>query len=466
MTSSLNSSNSNRHSLFAQHALLPAGWSSNVRLGWDQQGNLTSVEPGATAQPHEKQERLVLPGMVNLHSHSFQRALAGMTETAGEGPDSFWTWRDLMYRYALNITPPQMEAIAAQLYVECLRQGYTAVCEFHYLHRAQDGSFYPDMTETARRVIAAAQASGIGITMLPVLYSYADFGSVALRQDQRRFATDTGQILQMLAALEDARDGQTEIGVAPHSLRAASTQQIQELVAALPALRPIHIHIAEQQREVDACLAATGKRPVELLFDTQQVDQRWCLVHATHLTKSELRAIAASGAVAGICTTTEGNLGDGFFDLPDYIAAQGRFGVGSDSHVSQSPIEELRWLEYGQRLRAQQRNVASIAGRRRVGDFLWQAALAGGAQASGRALGKLAPGARADMLVLDEQHPNLYGVAAEDILSAWIFAGNDNLVRDVWVGGQLVVENGRHKNQAEIAGAYIKAMSALRNLPK
>ncbi|MES2104667.1 MAG: formimidoylglutamate deiminase [Pseudomonadota bacterium] len=454
------------NSLFAQYALLPQGWTADVRMSWDAQGNLTAVTPGATAQAHEKQEHLVLPGMINLHSHSFQRALAGMTETAGEGPDSFWTWRDLMYRTALNITPEQMQAIAAQLYVECLRQGYTSVCEFHYLHRAQDGSFYADMAETARRVIAAAQASGIGITMLPVLYSYADFGNVPLRHDQRRFATDAEQILQMVALLENARDGQTEVGAAPHSLRAASTQQIRELLAALPAHRPVHIHIAEQQKEVDACLASTGKRPVELLLDTQQVDARWCLVHATHLSKTELHAIAASGAVAGICTTTEGNLGDGFFDLPDYIAAQGRFGIGSDSHVSQSPIEELRWLEYGQRLRAQQRNVASMPGRRRVGDFLWTAALAGGAQASGRAVGKLAAGARADMLVLDEQHPSLCGVDVSDILNTWIFTGNENLVRDVWAGGQLLVENGRHRNQAAIANSYIAAMTALRKLPK
>lgn len=454
------------NNMFARHALLPQGWASNVRLHWDAYGDLTEIELDASAHAYEKQQHFVLPGMVNLHSHSFQRALAGMTETAGEGPDSFWTWRDLMYRTALNITPEQMQAIAAQLYVECLRHGYTSVCEFHYLHRAQDGNFYADMTETARRVIAGARASGIGITMLPVLYSYADFGKQALRIDQRRFATNAEQILQMLSLLENARDGQTEIGVAPHSLRAADTQQILELVAAIPADRPVHIHIAEQQREVDACLQSTGKRPVELLLDTQQVDRRWCLVHATHLSKSELMATATSGAVAGICTTTEGNLGDGFFDLPDYIAAGGRFGIGSDSHVSQSPVEELRWLEYGQRLRTQQRNVANLAGRRRVGDFLWQEALAGGAQASGRKLGKLQTGSRADILVLDDQHPNLYGVAVEDVLNTWIFTGNDNLVRDVRVGGQLMVENGRHVNQAMIAGSYLSAMTALRKLPK
>ncbi|WP_394781202.1 formimidoylglutamate deiminase [Undibacterium sp.] len=452
------------NTLFARYALLPQGWTRDVRISWDQQGNFSSVEAGATALAYEVPQSFVLPGMVNLHSHSFQRALAGMTETAGEGPDSFWTWRDLMYRTALNITPTQIQAIAAQLYVECLRHGYTSVCEFHYLHRARDGSLYADIAETARRVLAAAQASGMGITMLPVLYSHADFGDVPLRHDQRRFATGNEDLLRIAAALESERGGQVEVGVAPHSLRGANTQQIRELLTALPAHRPIHIHIAEQQREVDACVAMTGKRPVELLFDTQHVDARWCLVHATHLSPGELRMMAASGAVAGICTTTEGNLGDGFFDLSGYLALGGSFGVGSDSHVSQSPVEELRWLEYGQRLRTQQRNIAQLAGQRRVGDFLWKSALAGGAQASGRDVGRLAVGARADMLVLDDRHPNLSGLPVEDVLNTWIFTGNDNLVRDVYVGGQQLVENGRHKNQDAIAADYAVTMAALRAL--
>lgn len=448
--------------LFARNAYLADGWAKNVRLSWSADGDLTEVICDATPDAHEVQEEFVLPGMINLHSHAFQRAMAGMTEIAGEGPDSFWTWRDLMYRMALQITPEQMEAIAAQLYMECLRHGYTSVCEFHYLHRAPNGGFYANMAETAQRVIAAAHTTGMGISMLPVLYSFADFGDVPLRHDQRRFSTNTEQILQLISQLETARNGQVEVGVAPHSLRAANVTQIKELVAALPANRPIHIHIAEQQREVDACIAHSGKRPVQLLLDTQQVDHRWCLVHATHLDKAELAAVAASKAVAGICTTTEGNLGDGFFDLPDYIAAQGRFGIGSDSHASQSPIEELRWLEYGQRLRLQGRNIASQAGQRRVGDFLWHASLQGGAQASGRQVGQLAIGKRADMLVLDDQHPNLQGLPVADLLNTWIFAGNDNLVRDVWVGGRLVVHHGRHVEQDRIQAGYADCMRVLR----
>ncbi|PRC93201.1 formimidoylglutamate deiminase [Solimicrobium silvestre] len=450
--------------LFARNVWLADGWAENVRLHWNASGDLTQIEHNASAALHEVIEQFVLPGMVNLHSHAFQRAMAGMTEIAGEGPDSFWTWRDLMYRFALAINPEQIQAIAAQLYSECLRHGYTSVCEFHYLHRAPDGAFYANMAETAQRVMAAAQATGIGMTMLPVLYSYADFNQQPLRHEQRRFATNPEQILQLVELLEPLRNGQTEVGVAPHSLRAASTQQISELVQALPPQRPIHIHIAEQQKEVDSCVAFSGKRPVELLFDTQTVNERWCLVHATHLSDGEVTQIANSRAVAGICTSTEGNLGDGFFLLPDYIAQQGRFGIGSDSHVSQSPIEELRWLEYGQRLRAQRRNMSSVAGQRRIGDFLWQASLEGGAQASGRKVGSLAAGMRADLLVLDANHPNLSGIAASELLNNWIFSGNDNLVRDVLVGGQWRVKKGQHLHQDAIQGRFKQTMRELRAL--
>lgn len=451
-------------SVFAKHALLPQGWVSNVRLHWNHAGDFTQIETNATALPYEAQFGLISPGMTNLHSHAFQRAMAGMTEIAGEGPDSFWTWRDLMYRYALAISPEQMQAIAAQLYSECLRHGFTSVCEFHYVHRAPDGAFYTDIAETAKQVIAAAQMTGMGISMLPVLYSYADFNQLPLREDQRRFNTNVDQILQIIQALENQRSPQVEIGVAPHSLRAASTDQIREVVAGLPAARPIHIHIAEQMREVNACVAATGKRPVELLFDTQTVDERWCLVHATHLHQHEVAAMAASQSVAGICTSTEGNLGDGFFELPDYIAAQGRFGIGTDSHVSQSVVEEIRWLEYGQRLKAQGRNIASVKGQRRVADFLWQQCLQGGAQASGRPVGQLAVGCRADFIVFDDQHPNLQDIKVDDVLSTVVFTGNDNLIHDVFVGGQHVVVAGRHREQAQISANYVKCMQQLRQL--
>ncbi len=450
--------------LFARNAWLDDGWHQNVRLHWNNDGNLTRIHTGATMSKGDQVEQFVLPGMVNLHSHAFQRAMAGMTEVAGEGPDSFWTWRGLMYRFALAINPDQLQAIAAQLYSECLRHGYTSVCEFHYLHRAPNGEFYANMAETALQVMAAAQETGIGITMLPVLYSYADFDVQPLSYDQRRFATRPEQLLKLVGLLDKSRNGQTEIGAAPHSLRAVTTRQIRELVGALPPDRPIHIHIAEQQKEVDSCLAFSGRRPVELLFDTEDINTRWCLVHATHLTDHEVTLIAQSKSVAGICTSTEGNLGDGFFPLPDFIRQHGRFGIGSDSHVSQSPVEELRWLEYGQRLRAQQRNVSSVPEQRRIGDFLWKASLQGGAQASGRKVGKLAVGYRADLLVLNADHPNLSGISSTELINNWLFSGNDNLVRDVLVGGKWQVKEGRHLHQADIEQRFKKAMGELRAL--
>jgi formimidoylglutamate deiminase len=449
--------------LFARHALLPDGWRDDVLLAWDAQGELTAVEVGAQfSQAGIEVAQYVVPGMVNLHSHSFQRALGGMTEKAGDGPDSFWTWRELMYRFARTITPEHIEAIAAQLFSECLRHGYTAVCEFHYVQRAPDGAMYARPAETAERVLAAARHSGIGITMLPVLYSHSGFGGAPLKPEQARFRTDTADVLGVIEALEPLRDGQTEVGLAPHSLRAATVEQIREALLALPPERPVHIHIAEQQQEVAQCLAWSGRRPVQWLFDQVEVDRRWCLVHATHLAQFETDLLAASGAVAGLCPTTEANLGDGLFPLAGYLEAGGRFGIGSDSHVSQSPVEELRWLEYGQRLQHQRRNVAVSARERHVGDFLWQGALDGGAQASGRRVGALAPGMRADLLVLDDEHPALYGLTSGDVLNAFVFCGNDNLVRHVLVGGQWVVRDSAHFAQQAIAQRFRQAMSELR----
>jgi formimidoylglutamate deiminase len=467
--------------LFARHALLPQGWQRNVLLEWDEAGRFTAVKPGseppAAAEQAEQAEQVehvehveqveqveyVLPGMVNLHSHSFQRALSGLTEIASDGPDSFWTWRDLMYRFALRITPAQMEAIAAQLFVECLRHGYTSICEFHYLHRAPDGACYPDVAETSRRVISAAARAGIGITLLPVLYRYAGFGGVPLRHEQRRFAAGPDDVLAMVAALEPLRGPMVEVGVAPHSLRAASLDDIRQVLAALPAGRPVHIHIAEQQAEVLQCLDHGGRRPVRYLYDNLPVDGRWCLVHATHVDEGEVAAIAASGAVAGLCPSTEANLGDGLFPLAPFLQAGGRIGIGSDSHVSTSPVEELRWLEYGQRLAGQRRNVAAAPEQRRVGDRLWQAALEGGAAAAGRRVGKLAPGYNADLLVLDDAHPNVS--APPELLNGFIFSGNDNLVKDVLAGGRWVVRGREHAAQKAIAARFKATLAELRELP-
>jgi formimidoylglutamate deiminase len=449
--------------LFARHALLPQGWQRDVLLEWDSGGDLTQVAPGARPPLNVARAEYVLPGMVNLHSHAFQRALGGLTETGSDGPDSFWTWRDLMYRFAARITPEQIEAIAAQLFAECLRHGYTSVCEFHYLQRAVDGASYARPAETAERVAAAAQLAGMGVTLLPVLYSHAGFGAQPLTLGQARFRTDVDDVLGIVEALAPLRGGQLEVGAAPHSLRAAGIDAILALAAGLPAARPLHIHIAEQEAEVAQCIGHTGQRPVAYLFDQLAPDARWCLVHATHLDASEVTALAASGAVAGLCPTTEANLGDGLFPLAPYIAAGGRFGIGSDSHVSQSPVEELRWLEYGQRLQHRQRNVAHVPAQRSVGDFLWQAALSGGAQATGRRVGALAAGRRADLLVLDAQHPNLDGVDHAEVLGRMVFCGNDNLVRDVLCGGRWVVQGGRHRAQEAIAARYRQALRDLRS---
>ncbi|MEG0082962.1 MAG: formimidoylglutamate deiminase [Massilia sp.] len=449
--------------LFARHALLPQGWQRDVLLEWDSAGDLTQVAPGARPPLKVARAEYVLPGMVNLHSHAFQRALGGLTETGSDGPDSFWTWRDLMYRFAARITPEGIEAIAAQLFAECLRHGYTSVCEFHYLQRAVDGTSYARPAETAERVAAAAQLAGMGVTLLPVLYSHAGFGAQPLTPGQARFRTDVDDVLGIVESLAPLRGGQLEVGAAPHSLRAAGIDAIRALAAGLPPARPLHIHIAEQEAEVAQCIAHTGQRPVAYLLDQLALDERWCLVHATHLDAVEITGLAASGAVAGLCPTTEANLGDGLFPLAPYIAAGGRFGIGSDSHVSQSPVEELRWLEYGQRLQHRQRNVAHVPAQRSVGDFLWQAALTGGAQATGRRVGALEVGRRADLLVLDAQHPNLDGVDHAEVLGRMVFCGNDNLVRDVLCGGRWVVQGGRHRAQEAIASRYRQALRDLRS---
>jgi formimidoylglutamate deiminase len=450
--------------LFARHALLPQGWRRDVLLEWDSRGDLVAVRAGETPRLGVARAEYVVPGMVNLHSHAFQRALGGLTEKAGEGPDSFWTWRELMYRFAARITPEQVEAIASQLYSECLRHGYTSVCEFHYIQRDPHGGAYARPAEMAERVAAAAQHAGIGITLLPVLYSYAGFGEQPLKPEQQRFRTDVAQVLRIAEALEPLRGGQLEVGAAPHSLRAASAGQIRELAASLPAARPLHIHVAEQQAEVEQSVAYSGARPVRYLMEQAAIDKRWCLVHATHLDAGEVSMLAESGAVAGLCPTTEANLGDGIFPLQPYIEAGGRFGIGSDSHVSQSPVEELRWLEYGQRLAHQRRNVAATAGQRDVAQYLWQASLEGGAQASGRRVGALEAGRRADLLVLDSAHPNMEGLHEEDVLGRLVFCGNDNLVRDVLVGGHWVVQGGRHMAQDAIAGRYRQAVHQLREV--
>ncbi|MDZ3994159.1 formimidoylglutamate deiminase [Pseudomonas sp. Teo4] len=448
---------------FAERALLPSGWARNVRLEIAADGYLTGVQADASAEDAERLSGPVLPGMPNLHSHAFQRAMAGLAEVAGNPNDSFWTWRELMYRMVGKISPEQLQVIARQLYIEMLKAGYTSVAEFHYVHHDQAGNAYADPAELSRRISAAATSSGIGLTLLPVLYSHAGFGGQAPNDGQRRFINTTEQYLNLQAQLAPilAAEPAQALGLCFHSLRAVTPGQIDQVLTASNPHCPIHIHIAEQQKEVDDCLAWSGLRPLQWLYEHVQVDPRWCLVHATHANADEVTAMARSGAVAGLCLTTEANLGDGIFPAVDYLAQGGRMGIGSDSHVSLSVVEELRWLEYGQRLRDQRRNRLYGKDQPMVGRTLYDAALRGGAQALGQAIGTLEVGKRADWLVLDGQDPYIATADGDAILNRWLFAGTDRQVRDVMVNGQWVVRQGRHAQEEESARAFAGVLRQL-----
>ena len=451
--------------LFAETALLPAGWRRNVLLTFDADGDIASVDVGAEPGGAARAAGPLLPGMPNLHSHAFQRAMAGLAERAANPEDSFWTWREVMYGFVAKVTPEQLEAIAAQLYLEMAKAGYTAVGEFHYLHHQPDGTPYANLPEMALRTVAAARQVGLGITQLPVLYGYGGFGGQPVGEGQKRFANPVERFVQLTEKLmrDVGGDPQVAVGIAPHSLRAVTPESLSRALEALDALAldaPVHIHIAEQTKEVEDCLAWCGQRPVEWLLDAQPLGERWCLVHATHMTPDETARLARSGAVAGLCPTTEANLGDGLFPAPDYWQAEGRWGVGSDSHISISPVEELRWLEYGQRLVARRRNMLRDASGH-VGAGLYKAALAGGAQALGRATGAIAIGHRADFVVIDAEHPLLAEREDDLLLDALVFSGNQSLVRDVMIGGRWVVEQGHHKEEEAIAERYRAALRAL-----
>jgi formimidoylglutamate deiminase len=435
--------------LFARTALLPEGWAENVRIELNSAGDIAAVTADASPHAARRLAGPVVPGMPNLHSHAFQRAMAGLAEMGEGAPGSFWSWREVMYRFANLLGPEEIEAIAAQLYVEMLKAGYTSVCEFHYLHHATDGSAYADPAELSWRIDAAARRTGIGLTHLPVLYRWGNFAA-APPDDATRAKAWQG-------------DPERRIGIAPHSLRAVAPDDLRALLdgfAAIDATAPIHIHVAEQIREVEDCLAWSGRRPVAWLLDHAPVDRRWCLIHSTHTDADELAGIAARGAVAGLCPSTEGNLGDGVFGLTEFQAVGGRWGIGTDSHISINPVEELRWLEYGQRLAHRRRNLASAPGQS-TGAALWRRALEGGAQAAGRKIGRLEAGARADLIVLDGDHPLLAGKTGDRILDALVFAGNAALVRDAMVGGIWRVEDRRHAKEREIALAYKRVVRSL-----
>lgn len=446
-------------SIFADTALLAEGWAHNVRLELAD-GKIVALEPSSRPKPDDERVHLLLPGMGNLHSHAFQRAMAGLTEKRGEGQDSFWTWRELMYRFALTMSPEESEAVAALLYVEMLEAGFTRVGEFHYLHHASDGSAYANVAEMAGRIAAAAADTGIGLTLLPVFYAHSGFGGAPPNAGQRRFISDLDGFAKLHAASREAisRLPGAVLGLAPHSLRAVTPA---ELAALLPMASggPIHIHVAEQIREVEDCLVHTGRRPVQWLLENAPVDGRWCLIHATHMTAAETHAFADSGAVAGLCPITEANLGDGLFNAPEFLAAGGALGIGSDSNVEIGLGAELKLLEYGQRLRLRVRNVLGSPSRS-TGRELYERALEGGAQALG-AGGHLLPGGTADFVTLQPRSPDIALPKGDGALDALIFAPGSVQVDQVFVAGRRVVAGGRHIAREGIERRFAQAMRRL-----
>jgi formimidoylglutamate deiminase len=453
---------------WAPRAWLPGGWRESVLLEVDAAGRWTRITPGVAQAPAGARVLAgpVLPGMVDAHSHAFQRAFAGLSERRAHAADDFWSWRDRMYGVALRVTPDQMQAIAAQLYLELLRGGYTHVCEFHYLHHAPDGSAYADPATLCWALADAAAEAGMGLTLLPVLYERAGFLQPALRDDQRRFRGDAPMVLSLQRAVRSAGRPLLDAGVAIHSLRAASAASITQLNTALrDDAGPIHIHIAEQVQEVDDCLAATGLRPIAWLCRHAAPDARWHLVHATHATQQEIDAVASSGATAVICPGTEANLGDGLTDIPAWLAAGVPLSIGSDSHVTRDWTEELRWLEYGQRLRLRQRNVAADPAQAEgaTAARLFDAAIHAGGRSAGQAAWGLVPGARADALVLDTAADALRGIPPSHLLDALVFSGCSGRFREVMVAGRSVLHEGRHPQEQAIAARFSAAMDALWN---
>ena len=454
--------------LFCPTALLPQGWADNVLLRIGADGALDEVLPGA-ACPIDARVLggPVIPGMANLHSHAFQRAMAGLAERAGAvgGMDSFWNWRETMYGFLRRLSPDTVEAVATLLFMEMLSEGYTAVAEFHYLHLDPEGRPYPERAEIAHRIQTAAANAGIGLILLPALYAHGGFGGAPPTAGQTRFLNSVDHlfaIFETTRATARALPGQ-RVGLALHSLRAVTEGEMNAALAALDAVddaAPIHIHVAEQTAEIEASLAWSGQRPVAWLLDHAPVDARWCLIHATHIDAGEIAGIARSGAVAGLCPSTEANLGDGIFPAEAFLSAGGRFGIGTDSHVTLNPFDELRLMEYAQRLSTRRRGVLGAAGDG-CGADLFRRATAGGAQALGIQAGALAAGYRADFVVLDADDPKLAGRTGDGILDAMVFATPNRAVRDVFVGGRQVVENGRHPRRDAIAAAYRQALATL-----
>ncbi len=442
--------------IHARQALLANGWAKDVRITVES-GRIASVETGVSSVAGDERHDTIVAGMPNLHSHAFQRGMAGLAEMRGPGSDSFWSWRNVMYRFALSMTPDDVEAVAGQLYVEMLEAGFIRVGEFHYLHHDKDGGHYGDIAEMAARIASAASATGIALTLLPVFYAHAGFGGTAPGEGQRRFINDResyGRLLERCRALTTALPEGTT-GVAPHSLRAVTPDELTDVVA-MAGDKPVHIHISEQVKEVEDSIAWSGRRPVEWLLDNQAVDGRWCFIHATHMTEVETRGMAKAGAIAGLCPITEANLGDGTFPAPDFFAAGGRYGVGSDSNVLIGLPDELRQLEYSQRLFHRARNVLAAPGGS-TGRALFDGAVIGGAAALGAESG-IAAGKAADFVSVKTRHG--LDLDGDALLDGWVFA-NGAEVDCVWVHGRKQVEGGRHVAREAISRRFTATMRAL-----
>jgi len=449
--------------ILCESVLTPTGWLDHARIRIDEAGFITGVTSLRDDESRSGLGGHVVPGMPNLHSHAFQRQMAGLTETGGGVADNFWTWREAMYGLAGRITPEALQAITALLQIEMLEAGYTSCAEFHYVHHQPGGERFDNLAEMSGALIEAADFSGMALTLLPVLYCRSGFASSAVSEQQKRFYNSPEQFVQLVSACSHMIQNRPlhRLGIAPHSLRAVAEDQLRMVLDA-PEVRgfPVHIHIAEQTAEVEECRSVLGARPVNWLLDHFAIDRHWCLVHATHLERDELARAAASGAIAGLCPTTEADLADGFFAAEDWLENKGSFGIGSDSNVRVSVAEELRLLEFGCRLRTQRRNVLMSKGKS-CGRTLYEAAALGGAQALGQPAGRIETGCRADLVELDARHPLLDGRSRDAVLDTWLFAGGSDLVRSVWVAGTRCVSDGRHELRDRIALAGRQAMRAL-----
>lgn len=442
-------------------ALISSGWQNDVVISVDQAGLIESVEAGAKGGTLIK--GVAIPAIPNVHSHAHQRLMVGLAERAGPGADSFWTWREVMYSFALKLSPDDLEAVAAQAYVEMVKAGFSCVGEFQYLHHQPDGSAYDEPAEMSLRCISAAEQAGIAITMLPTLYNYSGFGGQQSTAGQSRFVNDVDHFLGIYETLNSVcrTNPLRRLGISPHSLRAVTPELLKKVLNGIEGDARIHIHIAEQTKEVDDCLAWCGKRPVEFLLDQFDVSSHWCAIHATHMTDVETRRLAKAGVIAGLCPTTEANLGDGIFPADLFIKQGGAIAIGSDSQITISPAEDLRQLEYSQRLRELTRNALASGAGASTGRTLLDAVLKGGATCLAQPMGAIEVGKRCDISVLDDEHPAMIGRKGDAALDTWIFSAGNSAVKDVIVGGSHIVKDRQHIDEERIQKKFAETVRRL-----